>query len=159
MSKFFLRWIDSWSDSENAQVGASSEYVIEKKIQWLRIIPFILLHIACLAAFWVGVSWFAVVFMLGFYFIRMFAITAFSTAIFRIKLFRHHVLFNSFCTDRNHECAARTVMVGSSSPLSPSLYRHRSGPAFSKSRLLVFACRLVLNEQNFATRKKSLKTG
>ncbi|MGM7386138.1 hypothetical protein ACOI3B_08370, partial [Acinetobacter baumannii] len=27
MSKFFLRWIDSWSDSENAQVGASSEYV------------------------------------------------------------------------------------------------------------------------------------
>ncbi|MFW2718805.1 acyl-CoA desaturase, partial [Acinetobacter baumannii] len=56
MSKFFLRWIDSWSDSENAQVGASSEYVIEKKIQWLRIIPFILLHIACLAAFWVGVS-------------------------------------------------------------------------------------------------------
>ena len=42
MSKFFLRWIDSWSDSENAQVGASSEYVIEKNIQWLRIIPFIL---------------------------------------------------------------------------------------------------------------------
>ncbi len=41
MSKFFLRWIDSWSDSENAQVGASSEYVIEKNIQWLRIIPFI----------------------------------------------------------------------------------------------------------------------
>lgn len=95
MSKF-LRWIDSWSDSENAQVGASSEYVIEKNIQWLRIIPFILLHIACLAAFWVGVSWFAVFFMLGFYFLRMFAITAFSTAIFRIKLFRHHVLFNSF---------------------------------------------------------------
>ena len=83
----------------------------------------------------------------------------FSTAIFRIKLFRHHVLFNSFCTDRNHECAARTFMVGSTSPLSPSLYRHRSGPAFSESRLLVFACRLVLNEQNFATRKKSLKTG
>ncbi|WP_228143461.1 hypothetical protein, partial [Acinetobacter baumannii] len=26
MSKFFLRWIDSWSDSENAQVGTSSEY-------------------------------------------------------------------------------------------------------------------------------------
>ncbi|WP_254624747.1 hypothetical protein, partial [Acinetobacter lactucae] len=24
MSKFFLRWIDSWSDSENAQVGTSS---------------------------------------------------------------------------------------------------------------------------------------
>lgn len=96
MSKFFLRWIDSWSDSENAQVCTSSEYVIEKNIQWLRIIPFILLHIACLAVFWVGVSWFAVIFMLGFYFLRMFAITAFFTAIFRIKLFRHHVLFNSF---------------------------------------------------------------
>ncbi len=96
MSKFFLRWIDSWSDSENAQMDASSEYVIEKKIQWLRIIPFILLHIACLAAFWVGVSWFAVIFMLGFYLIRMFAITAFFTVIFPIKPFKPPVLSNLF---------------------------------------------------------------
>ncbi len=96
MSKFFLRWIDSWSDSENAQMDASSEYVIEKKIQWLRIIPFIVLHIACLAAFWVGVSWFAVIFMLGFYLIRMFAITAFFTVIFPIKLFKPPVLSNLF---------------------------------------------------------------
>lgn len=54
----------------------------DTKIQWLRILPFILLHIACLAVFWVGVSWFAVVFMLAFYLLRMFAITAFSSLSF-----------------------------------------------------------------------------
>ena len=79
MFKFFLRWMDSWSMTPTLSSGASDhpDNGKDTKIQLLRILPFILLHIACLAVFWVGVSWFAVVFMLFFYFIRMFAITAF----------------------------------------------------------------------------------
>ena len=77
MSKFFLRWIDSWSTTDNAQETITSNLSQRHQTQWLRIIPFIVLHVACLAAFWVGVSWFAILFMVFFYFIRMFAITAF----------------------------------------------------------------------------------
>ena len=84
MRRFFLRWIDSWSHDADTQVcdqqiNSSLESVSSKSsdIQWLRLIPFILLHISCLAVLWVGVSWFAVGFMLIFYLIRMFAITAF----------------------------------------------------------------------------------
>ena len=68
-----MRWIDSWS-TPTAPETLTAEY---SKIQWQRILPFILLHLACLAVFWVGVSWFAIGFMLLFYLIRMFSITAF----------------------------------------------------------------------------------
>ena len=83
MFKFFLRWVDSWSltDTLDKQQPQFEESTKDTNIQWFRILPFILLHIACFAVFWVGVSWFAVIFMLIFYFVRMFAITAFlSTA-------------------------------------------------------------------------------
>ena len=79
MLKFFLGWIDSWSNTD--RLGSNPvdgpESTKDTQIQWLRIIPFILLHLACLAVFWVGVSWFAIIFMVIFYVIRMFAITAF----------------------------------------------------------------------------------
>ncbi|MDQ9951468.1 MULTISPECIES: acyl-CoA desaturase [Acinetobacter] len=158
MSKFFLRWIDSWSDSENAQVGASSEYVIEKKIQWLRIIPFILLHIACLAAFWVGVSWFAVIFMLGFYFLRMFAITAF---------FHRYLSHKTFQTSRIVQFIF--VLIGTMSAQRGPLwwaahhrYHHHftdtdQDPHSAKAGFWYSHVGWFLNEQNFATRKKVIK--
>jgi len=73
MLKSLIRWIDSWSTTAQPEILNAEN----SKIQWLRILPFILLHLACLAVFWVGVSWFAVGFMLLFYLIRMFSITAF----------------------------------------------------------------------------------
>ncbi|MBO8215208.1 acyl-CoA desaturase [Acinetobacter nosocomialis] len=158
MSKFFLRWIDSWSDPENAQMDTSSEYVIEKKIQWLRIIPFILLHIACLAAFWVGVSWFAVIFMLGFYFIRMFAITAF---------FHRYLSHKTFQTSRIVQFIF--VLIGTMSAQRGPLwwaahhrYHHHftdtdQDPHSAKAGFLYSHVGWFLNEQNFATRKKVIK--
>ena len=95
MIRFFLRWIDSWSHDvgthmHDQQVNSSSKIVSSKSsdIQWLRLIPFILLHISCLAVLWVGVSWFAVGFMLIFYLIRMFAITAFFHRYLAHKTFK-----------------------------------------------------------------------
>ena len=73
MLKSLMRWVDSWSTPSALKTQTAEN----SKIQWLRILPFILLHLACLAVFWVGVSWFAVGFMLLFYLIRMFSITAF----------------------------------------------------------------------------------
>jgi stearoyl-CoA desaturase (delta-9 desaturase) len=63
-----LRWFDT-------SVGAGLDARADR-IDWLRTLPFIGLHLACLAVFWVGVSLFAIT---GFYH-RYFAHKAFRTS-------------------------------------------------------------------------------
>jgi stearoyl-CoA desaturase (delta-9 desaturase) len=46
------------------------------KINWVKSLPFLGVHVACLAAFWTGVSWKALGLCLALYAIRMFGITA-----------------------------------------------------------------------------------
>jgi stearoyl-CoA desaturase (Delta-9 desaturase) len=48
----------------------------EERIDWLLSTPFLLIHAACLAVFWVGASWTAVLACLALYAIRMFGVTA-----------------------------------------------------------------------------------
>ncbi len=59
-----------------------------ERIDWLRILPFIGLHLACLGVFFVGVSWVAVVVCLASYLLRMFAITAFYHRYFSHRTFK-----------------------------------------------------------------------
>ncbi len=73
-------WFDSKYDTVNASVDNS--------IDWFRIIPFIALHLACLAVFFVGVSPVALITAALLYFIRMFAITAFYHRYFAHKSFK-----------------------------------------------------------------------
>ncbi|MFY2762507.1 acyl-CoA desaturase [Arenimonas sp. MALMAid1274] len=58
------------------------------RIDWLRVVPFIALHLACLAVFWVGVSWFAVGVAVALYAVRMFAITGFYHRYFSHRAFK-----------------------------------------------------------------------
>ncbi len=44
-------------------------------MDWVRCIPFIILHAGCLGVFFVGWSWVAVAVAIGLYFVRMFAVT------------------------------------------------------------------------------------
>ena len=78
-----------WFDAEASADQAASIEV--KKVDWFRIIPFVVMHLMCLAVVWVGWSWFAVLTAIGLYFIRMFAITGFYH-----RYFSH----NSFKTNR-----------------------------------------------------------
>jgi stearoyl-CoA desaturase (delta-9 desaturase) len=57
-------------------------------VDWLRAIPFVAMHLACLAVIWVGVSWVAVGVALALYALRMFAITAFYHRYFAHRTFR-----------------------------------------------------------------------
>jgi stearoyl-CoA desaturase (delta-9 desaturase) len=68
--------------------GLEVESTLDRQVDWVRIVPFILLHLSCLAVFFVGVSWFAVIVMIVFYFLRMFAITAFYHRYFSHKAFK-----------------------------------------------------------------------
>lgn len=78
-----LRWLDS-----SAAVKIADTELVENKVDWLRVLPFVLLHLACFAVIWVGVSWFAVAFAVVLYGIRMFAITGFYHRYFSHKAFR-----------------------------------------------------------------------
>ncbi len=79
-----LRAAQLWFDTGAAPAGD----VDPDRIHWLRVLPFIGLHLACLAVFWVGASWFAVGIALALYAARMFAITGFYHRYFSHKAFK-----------------------------------------------------------------------
>ncbi len=64
-----MRWIDSYAAADPAADA-------DETIDWLRVLPFIVLHVSCLAVIWVGFSWTALWIALASYSIRMFGITA-----------------------------------------------------------------------------------
>ncbi len=61
-------WLDNYA-------GDSQKPSTDEKLDAIRVIPFVLLHLGCLAVIWVGASLPAVIFAVSLYFIRMFAIT------------------------------------------------------------------------------------
>ncbi|MBB5015826.1 acyl-CoA desaturase [Rehaibacterium terrae] len=76
------RWFDSGDATAPVPEGSPD------RIDWLRVLPFIGLHAACLGVLWVGFSWFALSVALALYALRMFAITAFYHRYFSHKAFR-----------------------------------------------------------------------
>ena len=77
-----LRWVD-------AEAGpAAIPPDTSKRVEWLRIAPFVILHSMCLGVIWVGWSWIAVATAAALYVIRMFAITAFYHRYFSHKTYR-----------------------------------------------------------------------
>lgn len=66
-------------------VAAASRF---EKQDLVRIIPFSLMHIGCLAVFLVGVSWIAVFVAMLVYFVRVFALTAFYHRYFSHRAFK-----------------------------------------------------------------------
>jgi stearoyl-CoA desaturase (delta-9 desaturase) len=76
-----LRWFDT------AAVDTNDLRDIDR-VDWVRVIPFLGLHLACLAVFLVGFSSFALWVAVTMYCARMFAITAFYHRYFSHKAFR-----------------------------------------------------------------------
>jgi stearoyl-CoA desaturase (delta-9 desaturase) len=64
-----------WFDADYAPEGAETLRQQPDRVDWMRCIPFIILHAGCLAVLWVGWSPFAVWLAVGLYFVRMFAVT------------------------------------------------------------------------------------
>ncbi len=75
----------------------------EERVDWLGTLPFILVHLAPLAALWTGVRAFDVFLCVGLYFVRMFFITAgyhryFSHRSYRVGRVMQFVLAFGGCT-------------------------------------------------------------
>lgn len=81
MAVAVVRWFDTSAvDAPDAAVA--------DRIDWLRVVPFIGLHVACLGVIWVGFSWFALGVAVALYAIRMFAITGFYHRYFSHRSFK-----------------------------------------------------------------------
>ncbi len=81
-----LKSIVTWFD--NNAVSLSDESSDSRQIDWLRTLPFIMMHIACFSVIWIGWSPIAVVTAIVLYAIRMFAITGFYHRYFSHKAFK-----------------------------------------------------------------------
>ena len=73
-----------WFDSAAAPAGGAAD----DRIDWLRAIPFIAMHVACLGVLAVGFSRFALWTALALYALRMFALTGFYHRYFAHRSFR-----------------------------------------------------------------------
>ena len=76
----FARWFDTGVDEVD---GGNADH-----IDWIRVLPFVGMHLACLGVFWVGVSPVALVTAAALYAVRMFAITGFYHRYFSHKAFK-----------------------------------------------------------------------
>jgi stearoyl-CoA desaturase (delta-9 desaturase) len=75
-----------WIDSDAA--AATPAYCDDRRIDWPRVLPFVLLHAGCLGALWVGASPVALAVAAALFALRMFAITAFYHRYFSHRAFR-----------------------------------------------------------------------
>jgi len=80
LARSFLGWIDS-AATPNAEADVG-------RIDWLRIVPFVAIHLGCLAVIWVGASTEAVAAAAALFAVRMFAITGFYHRYFSHRAFR-----------------------------------------------------------------------
>jgi len=76
-----------WFDTSAAADAAVEDAGAAARIDWLRAVPFIGMHLACLGVLWTGASWFAVGVAVALYALRMFAITAFYHRYFSHRTF------------------------------------------------------------------------
>jgi stearoyl-CoA desaturase (Delta-9 desaturase) len=76
-----------WFDTSRTNVAGLSESLPDR-VEWARILPYILVHLACLGAFWTGVSTTAVLVAVIAYVVRMFAITGFYHRYFSHRSFK-----------------------------------------------------------------------
>lgn len=96
-NKFGLRFFYNlvrWFDSEAELESTASDN--PHRIDWLRCLPFIFIHVACIGAIWTGWSVTALVACLFFFWLRMFAITAFYHRLFSHRSFKTN-RFWQFC--------------------------------------------------------------
>ena len=75
--------IRGWFDTAQAPAGADA-----RSVDWLRVVPFVAIHLGCLAAFYTGASATALAGAAALFAVRMFAVTAFYHRYFSHRAYR-----------------------------------------------------------------------
>ncbi|MGH7950981.1 MAG: fatty acid desaturase [Limisphaerales bacterium] len=76
-----------WFDADYGNGDLAAIHAKPDKVEFLRVLPFIFLHLGCLGLFFVGWSWFAVLAAVVLYLARIFAVTGFYHRYFSHKTF------------------------------------------------------------------------
>ncbi|MEO6271162.1 MAG: acyl-CoA desaturase [Lautropia sp.] len=85
------RWVDTGPTGSvpgAAMPAGPHDAAAAERIDWLRTVPFVAMHVACLAVIWVGVSPIAIAVAVALYAVRMFALTGFYHRYFAHRTFR-----------------------------------------------------------------------
>lgn len=77
--------IYQWFDSGSKDNLDQEDLLI---VNWIRVIPFLLIHVGCLAVFFVGISKTSIIVAVSLYFVRMLGITAFYHRYFSHRAFK-----------------------------------------------------------------------
>jgi len=80
----FTALVRRWFDNDAAAARSTGA----RRVDWLRVVPFIALHVACVGVIWTGWSPFALGVALVLYAVRMVAITGFYHRYFAHRAFR-----------------------------------------------------------------------
>ena len=80
-----IRSVRAWVDSGSRPLESGAD---EGRVDWVRAVPFLAMHAACIGVLFVGVSAVALWTALALYVVRMFAITAFYHRYFAHRTFR-----------------------------------------------------------------------
>ena len=83
-----IRVIGQWLDSDFRREELISPESLPDQMNWERTLPFIFLHLGCLAVFLVGFSWISAASAIFLYLLRMFAITGFYHRYFSHRSFK-----------------------------------------------------------------------
>ena len=77
----------NWFDSDYGNQDIAAIHAKPDRVDFLRVLPFVFLHLGCLGIFLAGWSWFEVATAAALYLVRMFAITGFYHRYFSHKTF------------------------------------------------------------------------
>jgi stearoyl-CoA desaturase (Delta-9 desaturase) len=86
----FGRRLDSliqWFDTDHGHEDLAAIRAKPDQVEFIRVLPFVLLHLGCLGVLFTGGSWLAAGTAAALYFVRMFAITGFYHRYFSHKTF------------------------------------------------------------------------
>ena len=131
------RKVLAWFDASS--VPAQMDPAERDRVEWTRIVPFVGMHVACLAVVWVGGSPVAVAVAAALYVVRMFAITGFYHRYFSHRTFK-------------------TTRAGSSwSPCSA--FRRRSGARSGGRRITGITTSTRTRRRTFTRRRRAVSSG
>ncbi len=87
-SNLLVTLLIQWFDADYHAQGITTRIRDVDRVNWVRCLPFVILHLGCLGIFVVGWSWTAVSVAVGLYLIRMFAITGIYHRYFSHRTFK-----------------------------------------------------------------------
>lgn len=90
-----------------ASTAVPTTNVETRSIDWIGLVPYVLLHLSVFAVIWVGWSWVAVGVAVALYLIRMFSVTAFYHRYFSHRTFKTTRWFQFIAAIMGNSCVQR----------------------------------------------------